>query len=93
MCLQTEVTSHVAMAFMHVLLRLISGNGLRILRSDTYAASYLMRSACLLVPLGHSGTYCLSLVPRPSAIISVGGKDGLVYTVAIVQLFPPKVGI
>ena len=33
-----------------------------------------------------------SLVPRPSAIISVGGKDGLVYTVAIAQLFPPKVG-
>ena len=33
-----------------------------------------------------------TLVPRPSAIISVGGKDGLVYTVAIAQLFPPKVG-
>ena len=29
-----------------------------------------------------------SLVPRPSAIISVGGKDGLVIT----QLFVPKVG-
>ena len=33
-----------------------------------------------------------SLVPRPSAIISMGGKDSLVYTVAIAQLFTPKVG-
>ena len=33
-----------------------------------------------------------SLVPRPSAIISVGGKDGLVYTVRACTNFPPKVG-
>ena len=30
----------------------------------------------------------ISLVPRLSVIISVGGKDGLVYTVVIVQCFP-----
>ena len=34
----------------------------------------------------------ISLVPRPSTIISVGGKDSLVYTVCACANFPPKVG-
>ena len=33
-----------------------------------------------------------SLVPRPSAIISVGGKDGLVNTVRACAYIPLKVG-